>query len=371
MKRFVYAVAIVLIMLGGCKPKGHEEPGSIIPPTFTVDVPDALSAEQPAQKSTVDTLEGSQIYEHLRYFIHVGESASQIVQDIMNAIREYNLSQNVSFSYSGDDGRVKNVVVRSNVAYNGEAWEYGMQITDAELESGDDGGVAMQVFWNLNPVQGVAILKPSYINVDEYDSWDDCMVKIEYSEADPLLYDKYMIVSVVNLPMDGDDRFAVKNLKMFVGAKSTRTDVYGNTQHPNAWLLLPDHKGYDWAFVASAFPSEEIAVAQVGLPPDTLDESSRNVLLEDYSVYNVLRNEINQWYYQQYGQYPDSTLLSQYLVNAQAPAHFTNRGFVPQALAINPMFKDLESFIATLSPYNPRDVADMRILFASFPTQVK
>ncbi len=367
MKRVIYILAVVFLVFVGCQPKQPEQQESILPSSFTVEVPSTLESDKaPQSKVTTDTLDGSQLYEYLRYFIHVGKNASDIVQQIIDAIHKYNLSQNVSFSYTGNDGSVKNVVVKSNMGYDGQKWQYGMQITDADMESGDDHGIAMQVFWNLNPVAGVAVIKPSYMDKVTYKNWGDAMIKVYYSEAEPNLYDKYMIVSAINLPMSSSDKYAVKNLKMFVGKKSTRTDVYGNTEHPNAWILLPDHKGYDWAFVASAFPSEEIAVAQVGLPPDTLDETQRNVLLEDYSLYNVLKQEIKGWFFQQYGFYPDSATLANYLVNAKAPAHFTSRGFVPSQLAVNPMFKDLEDFIKNLCPYNPYDIAQMKISFGDF-----
>ena len=372
MKRLIYLLAIVLILFAGCKPKHTGEDQSILPPSFTVDIPQALKSDKaPQEKVASDTLLGAELYEYLRYFIFVCDNTAQIIQNVMNAIREYNLTQDVSFSFTGDDGRVKNVVVKSNVLYDGEQWDYGMQITDAEMETNDDKGIAMQVFWDLNPVKSISLIKPSYINQIAYDSWDDAMVKIYYSEAEPLMYNKYMIVSAVNLPMDYNERFGVKNLKMFVGKKVTRTDLYGNTQHPNAWILIPDHKGYDWAYVASAFPAEEIAVAQVGLPPDTLNESSRKVLLEDYSLYNVLKKEIRQWYYQENGNYPDSLLLEQLLADAKGPAHFSNQGFVPASMAINPMFRDLENIIQQLSPYNPYEVANMKISFAPFPVTGK
>ncbi len=371
MKRIIYLMAILLLMFTGCKPKDTGEDQTILPPSFTVEIPDALKSDQePEEKALTDTTQGARLYEYLRYFIHVGDNAAQIVQNIINKIHEYNLSQNVSFSYTGDDGRVKNVVVKSDVEFDGQQWEYGMQITDAELESNSDKGIAMEVFWNLYPVEGIAILKPSYIDQVNYGNWGEAMIKIQYSEANPYFYEKYMIVSATDLPMD-TNRFAVKNLKMFVGQNSTYVDVYGNTQHPNAWLLIPDHKGYDWAFVASSFPTEGIALAQVGLPPDTLNESSRQVLLEDYSLYKVLKNEITQWYFEQNNAYPDSLLLEQYLTDAQGPAHFNTSGFIPSTLAINPMFRDLEDFILNLSPYNPYEIAHMNIYFALNLTQKK
>lgn len=369
MKRLIFFLILITIFIG-CRPKQDGESTSILPTNFIVDIPSSLSADQPPQnkKNTDTIISGEELYNYLRYFINVGEKASQIVQDIINTIHKYNLSQDATFSFTGEDQQIKNVIIKSNISYDGETWKYGLQITDANSETNQDGGIAIQIYWNKFPVKGIAILKPLYINTQEYETWTNTMIKIYYSEAEPTFYEQYMVVSITELPQNTNDRFAIRNLKMFVGKQSTRTDVFGNSQHPNAWILIPENKGYNWAFVASAIEAEEIAVAEVGLPSDMYNSSSRRELLEDYSLYNVLKEEIKEWYYQENGTYPDSLVLEQYLVNAKAPAHFTNNGFLPAQLAINPMFTSLEDHIKILSPYNPYQVAIMNISFAPFPT---
>ena len=74
-----------------CKKKDDTEPDdkSILPSSFRVDIPDAISqaAKKKSTKSTAsDTLQGNDIYEHLTTFIYVGDEASKIVGEIIYAV---------------------------------------------------------------------------------------------------------------------------------------------------------------------------------------------------------------------------------------------------------------------------------------------
>ena len=59
----------------------------ILPENFKVDIPDALSYQESLLKGAmIDTLKGNEVYCHLGTFIWVGESAAEIVEDIIRAL---------------------------------------------------------------------------------------------------------------------------------------------------------------------------------------------------------------------------------------------------------------------------------------------
>ena len=82
---------------------------SILPETFGVVIPKAISQEPSTLKSVqVDTLRGNAIYHHLSTFINVGDHGGKIVRDIIHAISRYNINSAMYLSYeSDDDGRTK------------------------------------------------------------------------------------------------------------------------------------------------------------------------------------------------------------------------------------------------------------------------
>ena len=94
---------------------------SILPEHFSIDIPDALSRQGAANaKVAVDTLDGNVIYMHLTNFIHVGEKAAEIVEDIIRSIVLYGINKPISFSFEGqDDGRTKNLdVIKTSFFYH-------------------------------------------------------------------------------------------------------------------------------------------------------------------------------------------------------------------------------------------------------------
>ena len=65
---------------------GGEDHG-ILPEKFSVDIPDAISQDVSTKKSAaIDTMKGNHVYSHLTFFIHVGESAAEIVEGIIRTI---------------------------------------------------------------------------------------------------------------------------------------------------------------------------------------------------------------------------------------------------------------------------------------------
>jgi len=357
------AILLVMFVFSSCKKEtGFSEDS--LPRKFKVNIPSAISSSTSTKSISADQASGDDIYQHLRFFIAIGEGAADIVQNIIYGINEYDLSKSMSFSFvSDDDGRTKNVTIVENSEFNGETWMYQLTLTDALEEGGDHDGIGMQVFWNNNPVKGIAILYPYNVNrADSTEDWNKAMFSIEYSEAGEYGYEQNMIVSIADLPVEATEIYALDGMKMFVGKTGDVVDVYGNSAHPNAYFFNSG-KGFDWAFVASANELSNLAVAEVGLPPYDLDESSRKVLLEDYSVRSVFTTLISDWYYAENGSQIDSLTLAYYLGNAEAPGFFNQNGFIGSGDAPTTDYDALVTNIEALSPYNPLSIANLTVEF--------
>lgn len=363
---FVLAILLSLLVFTSCEenlePEGQTQ--SILPEKFSVDIPDAISRENVVLKSaSVDTLQGNDIYQHLNTFIHVGEAAAEIVEGIIGAISYFGIDKPLTLTYiSDDDNRTKNLVVTEAVNFEGQLWDYQLTITDALSEVNSDGGKALQVIWDKghgNGINGVAILKPYNINRDDRDSAPESVFRIDYSELGENGYDAQMIVQISGLPLEPAlvDPYSVNTLKMFVGKNGDYVDVYGNTNHPHARFFTED-VGFNWAFVASGSESLDIGVAEVGLPPSNLDATSRKVLLEDYSIRKVFSNQI-------YELWPliNDEVVNAYLTNTAAPGYFNEAGFIQGGTSPGTEYESLEERILDLSPYNPKEVSGMIVLF--------
>lgn len=386
-KFFIFSIVLpAVFFLNSCELDNEPKPSTdtgILPERFAIEIPSSLSnvggAEgfKSATDTQGDTLNGNAIYRHLNFFIRVGDEAAHIVQDIIRAIAYYGIDEAMRLSYqSEEDGRVKNLVVEENVEYNGTTWEFMLTITDVESEGEPDGGKGLQIFWNRSPIAGIAILKPYNIDRSHNRLAHHAMFRIEYSEVPTDRYDGYMIVEIAGLPLgedaynDGKMRnhrhgqpdFALRNMKMFVGKEDSRIDVFGNSDHPNA-RFYNDRSGFSWSFVGSGLESEDIAVAEVGLPPNLLDEDDRNILLKEYSIKNVLTAEITEWFLETWGIGPDSTDLANYLYNAEAPGYFAAHRFVQAGTSPGSAYDPLEAAIEELAPYNPKSVHELVIRF--------
>ncbi len=339
---------------------GGEDHG-ILPEKFSVDIPDAISQDVSTKKSAaIDTLKGNHVYSHLTFFIHIGESAAEIVEGIIRTISVYDIDRIKTLSYeSAEDGRIKNVVVVAAPEFEDQVWDYGLTLTDAESEGNADGGKGLQIFWNENPRAGIALLKPYNINRREDAELGEAMFRIDYSEAGEFGYDAHMIVSIADLPSIDPllEPFAMNAMKMFVGKKDDKVDVYGNSSHPNAKLLTTT-TGYNWAFVASAETGRDVAAAEVGLPLSTLDATGREVLLEEYSIKNVFTNEVlTVW--------PNASQerLDAWLTHTEAPGYFDENGFVQGGTMPGDEYTDVSERLTGLSPYNPKSIANLEIIF--------
>ncbi len=356
-----------LLFFTACENTFDNGPGldenTILPEQLSVDIPPALTQDVSALKSApvVDTLKGREIYGHLRFFIHSGDHAGRIVKHIIYAIRRYNIDQVKTVTYeSEDDGRIKNLVVVEGPEFDGRTWEYGLTITDAESEGEPDGGKAMQIFWNhRNPKEGITLIKPYNLDRTLEREMAKAMFRIDYSGAGELGYDHHMIVSIADMPAIDPllAPFAMDGMKMFVGQKGDKVDVFGNSSHPNA-KFLTEKVGYNWAFVASASREDDVAVVELGLPLSTVDTESREVLLVENSIYNVLYNEVKTIW-----PHASDEILNAWLTNTEAPGFFNTHGFIQGGEAPGPEYLPLVDRIADLAPYNPKTIANLEINF--------
>ena len=338
---------------------GFEE--SILPEEVTVEIPGALSQDLSEKKSTaIDTLKGGEIYRHLTFFIHAGEHSARLVRHVLWSLRIYKIEQVITLTYeSEDDGRIKNLVVRESPEFEGRTWEYGLTITDAGSEGNEDGGKAMQIFWSKRSREAITLIKPYNLDRNNEREMAHAMFRIDYDGSGARNYDRYMIVSIADLPVSDPllDPFAMEGMKMFAGKEGDLVDVFGNSSHPNA-KFLTEKVGYNWAFVACGSDVEEIGVAEVGLPLNIVDSGDRAVLLERNSIYNVLFNEVKRVW-----PHASEEILNAWLTNTEAPGYFDEDGFIQGGEAPDDRFIPLVERIEGLSPYNPSAIASLEINF--------
>lgn len=368
--RLLLVAALVLMLsigLTSCdeNPEIVAEQG-YLPESFGVDIPSSISNPTTLGGGrigrTEEELSGDAIYRHLRLFIFIGEASKEITEDIITAIKTFDIESLQVLTYeSEDDGRNKTLTVTQKVEFEGTTWEYMLTVIDADSENEADGGMAMQVFWNNEPsLNGISILKPYNINRNDTENGFNAIYRIDYDASGDDVYDATMEVSIAGLAFDRPDadEFSMKNLRMFVGKKGDFVDVYGNSNHPRARLLDESNVGFNWAFVASGNDALNLAVAEVGLPPSNLDADSRAMLLEDYSVRNVFTTRIKSVF-------PNipQNLLDAYLVNTNPPGFFDRDGFIRSELSPGADWNPMAERIQNLAPYNPLETTTLEINF--------
>lgn len=356
------AILITAMMFQSCQ-KEEDAPApqqqNILPERFKVEIPSSISSVSYYKNGQIDTLQGNDIYEHMRTFIHVGEHAADVVGDIIVAISLYNLSQPMSFTFTGDDGRQKFVVIVENATFEGYQWQYKLTITDTGPSGLEPDNTAMQIFWDKDPIKGIAILKPYNIDRNTDPIFDETMYRIDYSEGGELGYTHHMIVSIDGLPLaePSVEPYSVSTLKMFAGKNGDIVSVYGNSEHPNATFFTGE-TGFDWAFTAAGKTSSDIGVAEVGLPSNVLNSDDRYTLLVENSIKNVFTEQI-------YAAFPwiDPETVQTYLYNTEAPGFFDHNGFVQGGAPPSSEYNPLVSIIAGLTPYNPYTIHQLEINF--------
>ena len=127
-------------------------------------------------------------------------------------------------------------LVRQRVSLDSKNYRYQIDIAD------EDETRAAQLFWNIDPIEIIALLKPYDINRSEDEALANVFYRIEYSEDDPI-YAESMWIAITNLP----ESLGLDNLQIFAGTNGEVIDVFGNSNHPN--ILLFDESSSDGFFV--------------------------------------------------------------------------------------------------------------------------
>lgn len=357
----------LLLAFFSCQRKQLPEQQGILPEDITIDIPQSINYEQETLKTatTDKILNGNRIYGYLRTFIHIGHKSTYLLKNTIYKIRKYHLTARSSFSFTGQDNRTKYLKVSRNIFFENKTWQYCLTIKDLQDTSQlSDSSLAFVIYWNTKPKQGVCIIKPYNLDRIKYSYLKNAIFRFDFSENNnnTSQYDKTMTIWLNDLPLDSTKKFSIQNLKMFIGQKQNIIDIYGNSSHPLAWLLVPRNTtGINWSFIASADQNLNIAVAQVGLPPDSIDTDSKSIILGTYSLYNVLKHEFNLWHLLHFGTLPSQDSLDAFLANAKAPAFFNSNGFFHAATLPNKDYAPLVERLNDLSPFNPKQISTMKL----------
>ena len=355
---------MALFILSSCEkddPDQIRNPESIIPERFMVEIPNSLSSSDNLKSAKVEALNGNHIYQNLCTFISVGEYGAELVQSIMLSIAVHNLNRPMDLTFiSEEDSRPKHLKIIENAYYEGTQWQYRLTLADMQGPyEGSDGNIGLQVFWSLHPLKGIAIMNPYNISRKTENDFQNTHIRVDYSETGELGYEAHMVVSITGFPIPDplENPYGLSKLKMFAGKNADLVTLYGNSKHPNA-NFFSGTTGFNWAFVAAGYESQDMAVAELGLPPMDLDASDRETILETYSVNTVLRNQIlSVW--------PNisQNLLDTYLLNTEAPGYFDRQGFVQAGTAPSQAWLPLREYIRTLTPYNPAKIKALTVGF--------
>jgi hypothetical protein len=349
----ILGIALLLGVFSSCENNEAENTSDVnLPNKFSIDIPASVSNGSGKKMSMNDTLKGGDLYEHLRTFINVGETSAQFVEDIIQSIQINNLDQELSITYTEEDGRAKDLTVVKEASFEGAVYNYGLTVKD-----GSD--YALELYWNNEPVKGTAILHFAKFDYNTANVFPNTRYRIDYSEAGDMGYDQHMIVYITDYPVE--ERFGLDNLKMFVGKKGDEIEIMGNSNHPELWLFDPQHIAYDWAFVARADAAKNIAVAQVGLPP--ADLATLDGIFDTYAIKNVLSSDFHSVYDELFDPILISIYLESVLADANSPAYFNSTGFVSSGSNVPVGFESAFIDISNLQPYIPKDIKELELFF--------
>ena len=325
-----------------------------IPAQFSIDIPTSISSNTGTLRGRASgdgdgVIEGDEIYESLRYFIHLGEESADILELTLKvgAILEANNVRSYTFD-GDDDGREKRIDITEGVTRGGVSYEYELVMVDTENEE-----QAVQLLWNTSPVSGVGILKPYNIDRTDSDASENAFLRIDYSEDDAT-YDATMTISISGVePVENGD---IDNMKMFVGKKGDIIEVMGNSNHPNVVIIDEDFTGgRNYAFVGRGDETTDLGVVKLALPPSSTTTAD---VLDTYSVYSVLEAEINAV------ADLEQSVIDAILVEAQSPAYFNSDGFITSG-ADNAPASFSASFVdlSGMNPFVPNDIKNLEVNF--------
>lgn len=347
---FLLILVVPFLLNTSCKKRSDSD---VVPDNIKVKLSDAISVPDLDKKELIllDTISGRDLYQNLRTLIYVSDFASTLIESTLQSVKLYKIDKPMQFSYiSFDDDEVKNVIVTEAANYDKLLWDYGLVITNDKDQKG------FELFWNMNPLKVIAILKPGTYNSKAL-VMRNAMIRVDYSESDQF-YDRTMMVRIAQ--MDSLDRKFMKNMKIFLGQKGDNIDFFGNTIHPSGYIMNPDYTGgLAWSFKGRNNTNLDIAVAKCALPPVSLSNTKMATLWMDYSMDTVLQKDMESVYTD-----VPVEMLEPYLVNARGlayfigPAGFAGSGDTPPA---NSGFTSTFIDLGNLEPWAPQDVYNMSI----------
>ena len=349
---------IILVLIAGilgssCSKK---KKGDIVPDDMDIDLSDAISVPDLEKKGFIyeDTIvSGRDLYQKLRTLIFYGDHAGTIMNQYLSILDQYEITGPTIFSFINDqDGKTKNVVVTDHADFFNETWDYFMFVTD-----GFEGG-ALALYWNMNPRKAIAIFRPKALNSNSIflrNAW----VWIEYNESDPF-FDRTTLIQITG--MDTTSANYMSKLKMFIGKKGDIAHIYGNSIHPTAYLVDPEHTdGRSWSFKAKNNMKLDIAVAKCALPTTKMTLDEMPTIWSTYAMDEVLRAEIEAVYTE-----ATPAQVDFYVKNAIGLAYFVGpAGFVSNNMDVpeDPGFTNDILNLTGLEPWTPLDVYNMIISF--------
>jgi len=353
LKLFLALLSLTLLM--NCEPEEETAPVVDVPSTFSVDIPPSLSSATASGiggrvDATNETIEGEDIYEALRYYIYLGEQSAEILEFVLVIGSTLNEGNVVSVTFpSDDDFREKRIDITNDVVRGGVEYAYEMTMVDTENED-----MALQMLWNTNPVEGIAILNPYNLDRSE-DANPEAFYRIDYTEANPS-FEEAMTVYISGAEVEevGDP----DNLIMFAGRNGDIVEVIGNSNHPDLTIIDPDYTGgRNYAFVARGDESTDLGVVNLWLPPSDVTTNDFEAG-DQYSVYQVLEAEIEAV------ADLEQEVIDAILAEALSPAYFNNAGFITSGADNKPeSFSDAFVNLTGNTPFVPNDVQNLSIGF--------
>lgn len=326
----------------------------VVPATFTVNIPDAISSNSAGLAGRTDGdgdgfIEGNEIYESLRGFLYVAEEAAGIIDFVLEVAAELEEADLRTFEFTSDvDGRQKRIDITEDFVSAGNSFQYELRMVDVENED-----LALQLLWSANPVViGIGIMNPYQIERIE-DNNPDTFIRIDYGDL-VFGYDAVMQVQISGLEVveNGD----IDNMTLFVGRKGELIDVVGNSNHPNL-ILLDDTfiGGRSYAFIGRGDEISNFGVVKLALPPSGATTSD---FFETHSVFSVLEREI-----QSVG-ISDQSLIDDILQEAHSPAYFNANGFITSGEDNKPDgFTNFFVDLSDLETFVPADIRELKVNF--------
>ncbi len=343
------------LLILSCEKKDDASSDSNLPSKFKVDIPSSVSSSNSGSRiKKSDEIDGAVAYAAIPHYVALAEGAADVVEDLILAIRLYNLDNAQSFQYtSDDDGRTKSISVTENTDAFGQSWQYVLDLSDI------DGSLGMRLAWNNNPIKGVALMSPYHINRTESSTLVNTLYQIEYDES-LAENDAEMIVSIYNAPKITGDEGSIDNLKLKATKSGDIVEVLSTSNHPYLTFSESIDPGITYAFVARSDEQKNIGVIKAALP--TNDVTTVDGIFEDYSIYETWVNLIALEY--SLSESDTRAHLDTVMVNKEQPGYYSTDGFIGSGTAPSSDysangFNNLDDLV----PYRPSEIDSLVLSF--------